>query len=164
METFVFYLFGTLTISASWVVIYSKNLIYSAFALLFAFFGIAGLYGLLMADFLAATQVLIYVGGVLMLLLFGVMLTARKSVMEITQSNLPRLPGAIISGLMFLLLLFIIFTEKSWNDASNQGVVETASVIGRLLMTDYLLPFEVTSILLLAALIGAVYIARKDES
>ncbi|MCH8927448.1 MAG: NADH-quinone oxidoreductase subunit J [Candidatus Marinimicrobia bacterium] len=164
METFVFYLFGILTISASWVVIYSKNLIYSAFALLFAFFGIAGLYGLLMADFLAATQVLIYVGGVLMLLLFGVMLTARKSVIEVTQSNLPRLPGAIISGLMFLLLLFIIFSEKSWNAASNQGVRETASVIGRLLMTDYLLPFEVTSILLLAALIGAVYIARKDES
>lgn len=164
METFVFYLFGFLTISASWVVIYSKNLIYSAFALLFSFFGIAGLYGLLMADFLAATQVLIYVGGVLMLLLFGVMLTARKSVMEITQSNLPRIPGAIISGLMFLLLLYIIFSENSWNAASNQGVRETASVIGRLLMTDYLLPFEVTSILLLAALIGAVYIARKDES
>lgn len=164
METFVFYLFGILTISASWVVIYSKNLVYSAFALLFSFFGIAGLYGLLMADFLAATQVLIYVGGVLMLLLFGVMLTARKSVMEITQSNLPRIPGAIISGLMFLLLLYIIFSENSWNAASNQGVRETASVIGRLLMTDYLLPFEVTSILLLACLIGAVYIARKDES
>lgn len=117
-----------------------------------------------MADFLAATQVLIYVGGVLMLILFGVMLTARKSVMEITQSNLPRIPGAIIGGLMFLLLLYIIFSENSWNAASNQGVRETASVIGRLLMTDYLLPFEVTSILLLAALIGAVYIARKDES
>ena len=117
-----------------------------------------------MADFIAATQVLIYVGGVLMLLLFGVMLTARKSVMEITQSNLPRLPGAIIGGLVFLLLLLIIYSEKSWNDVSNQGVRETASVIGRLLMTDYLLPFEVTSILLLAALIGAVFIARKDDS
>ena len=164
METFVFYLFGLLTVSASWVVIYSKNLVYSAFALLFSFFGIAGLYGLLMADFLAATQVLIYVGGVLMLLLFGVMLTARKSVMEITQSNLSRIPGAIISGMIFLLLLYIIFSETSWNAASNPGVRETASVVGRLLMTDYLLPFEVTSILLLAALIGAVYIARKDES
>ena len=164
METFVFYLFGLLTVSASWVVVHSKNLIYSAFALLFALFGIAGLYGLLMADFIAATQVLIYVGGVLMLLLFGVMLTARKSVMEITQSNLPRLPGAVLSGLMFLLLLLIIYGEKSWNTASNQGVRETAAVIGRLLMTDYLLPFEVASILLLAALIGAVFIARKDES
>lgn len=134
METFVFYLFGFLTISASWVVIYSKNLVYSAFALLFSFFGIAGLYGLLMADFLAATQVLIYVGGVLMLILFGVMLTARKSVMEITQSNLPRIPGAIIGGLMFLLLLYIIFSENSWNAASNQGdvtkmIIQITSVI-----------------------------------
>lgn len=163
METFVFYLFGILTVASSWVVIYSRNLIYSAFALLFALFGMAGLYGLLMADFIAATQVLIYVGGVLMLLLFGVMLTARKSVMEVTQSNLPRLPGAILAGLTFLLLLLIIFGEKSWNAGSNQGVRETASVIGRLLMTDYLLPFELASILLLSALIGAVFIARKDE-
>ena len=117
-----------------------------------------------MADFIAATQILIYVGGVLMLILFGVMLTARKTSMEITQSNLPRIPGAIISGLIFLLLLLIIFTEPNWNSASNPGIEETAPVIGRLFMTEYLLPFEVASILLLAALIGAVFIARREDT
>lgn len=146
------------------MVIYSKNLVYSAFSLLFTFVGIAGMYGLLMADFIAATQIMIYAGGVLILVLFGVMLTARKTSIEITQSNLPRLPGAIISGLVFLLLMLVIFSEPGWNSASNPGVKETVSVIGKLLMTKYLIPFELASILLLAALIGSVFIARKEES
>ena len=164
METFVFYLFAGMTLIAGWVVIYSKNLIYSAFSLLFTFLGVAGLYGLLMADFIAATQILIYVGGVLILVLFGVMLTARKASMEITQSNLPRLPGALLAGFVFLLLMLVIFSEDSWNSATNPGVKETVPVIGKLLMTKYLIPFETASILLLAALIGAVFIARREES
>lgn len=164
METFVFYLFAGMTLIAGWIVIYSKNLIYSAFSLLFTFLGVAGLYGLLMADFIAATQILIYVGGVLILVLFGVMLTARKASMEITQSNLPRLPGALLAGFVFLLLMLVIFSEDSWNSATNPGVKETVPVIGKLLMTKYLIPFETASILLLAALIGAVFIARREES
>ena len=164
METFVFYLFAGMTLIAGWVVIYSKNLIYSAFSLLFTFLGVAGLYGLLMADFIAATQILIYVGGVLILVLFGVMLTARKTSMEITQSNLPRLPGALLAGFVFLLLMLVIFSEDSWNSATNPGVKETVPVLGKLLMTKYLIPFETASILLLAALIGAVFIARREES
>jgi len=153
-----------MTLIAGWIVIYSKNLIYSAFSLLFTFLGVAGLYGLLMADFIAATQILIYVGGVLILVLFGVMLTARKASMEITQSNLPRLPGALLAGFVFLLLMLVIFSEDSWNSATNPGVKETVPVIGKLLMTKYLIPFETASILLLAALIGAVFIARREES
>lgn len=164
METFVFYLFAGMTLIAGWIVIYSKNLIYSAFSLLFTFLGVAGLYGLLMADFIAATQILIYVGGVLILVLFGVMLTARKASMEITQSNLPRLPGALLAGFVFLLLMLVIFSEDSWNSASNPGVKETVPELGKLLMTKYLIPFETASILLLAALIGAVFIARREES
>ena len=164
MESLVFYIFAIMAVGGGWVVVYSKNLVYSAFSLLFTFVGIAGLYGLLMADFIAATQIMIYAGGVLILVLFGVMLTARKTSIEITQSNLPRLPGAIISGLVFLLLMLVIFSEPGWNSASNPGVKETAFVIGKLLMTKYLIPFELASILLLAALIGSVFIARKEES
>ena len=164
METFVFYLFAGMTLIAGWIVIYSKNLIYSAFSLLFTFLGVAGLYGLLMADFIAATQILIYVGGVLILVLFGVMLTARKTSMQITQSSLPRLPGALLAGFVFLLLMLIIFSESSWNSATNPGVRETVPALGKLLMTKYLIPFETASILLLAALIGAVFIARREES
>ncbi|MCH8300985.1 MAG: NADH-quinone oxidoreductase subunit J [Candidatus Marinimicrobia bacterium] len=164
MESFVFYIFALMTITGGWIVIYSRNLIYSAFSLLITFVGLAGLYGLLMADFIAATQILIYAGAVLILLLFGIMLTARKTSIEITQSNLPRLPGAIISSLIFLLLMVVIFSEPNWNSATNPGVRETVPMIGKLLMTKYLIPFELASILLLAALIGSVFIARREES
>lgn len=164
MESFVFYIFALMTITGGWIVIYSRNLIYSAFSLLITFVGLAGLYGLLMADFIAATQILIYAGAVLILLLFGIMLTARKTSIEITQSNLPRLPGAIISSLIFLLLMVVIFSEPNWNSATNPGIKETVPMIGKLLMTKYLIPFELASILLLAALIGSVFIARREES
>jgi len=164
MESFVFYIFAIMVVIGGWIVISSRNLIYSAFSLLFTFVGLAGLYGLLMADFIAATQILIYAGGVLILLLFGIMLTARKTSIEITQSNLPRLPGAIISSLIFLLLMVVIFSEPNWNSATNPGVRETVPMIGKLLMTKYLIPFELASILLLAALIGSVFIARREES
>ncbi len=163
MESFVFYIFALMTITGGWIVIYSRNLIYSAFSLLITFVGLAGLYGLLMADFIAATQILIYAGAVLILLLFGIMLTARKTSIEITQSNLPRLPGAIISSLIFLLLMVVIFSEPNWNSATNPGIKETVPMIGKLLMTKYLIPFELASILLLAALIGSVFIARREE-
>ncbi|TFB13312.1 NADH-quinone oxidoreductase subunit J [Candidatus Marinimicrobia bacterium MT.SAG.4] len=164
MESFVFYIFALMTITGGWIVIYSRNLIYSAFSLLITFVGLAGLYGLLMADFIAATQILIYAGAVLILLLFGIMLTARKTSIEITQSNLPRLPGAIISSMIFLLLMVVIFSEPNWNSATNPGIKETVPMIGKLLMTKYLIPFELASILLLAALIGSVFIARREES
>ncbi len=153
-----------MVVTGGWIVIYSRNLIYSAFSLLITFVGLAGLYGLLMADFIAATQILIYAGAVLILLLFGIMLTARKTSIEITQSNLPRLPGAIISSLIFLLLMVVIFSEPNWNSATNPGIKETVPMIGKLLMTKYLIPFELASILLLAALIGSVFIARREES
>ena len=164
MESFVFYIFALMTITGGWIVIYSRNLIYSAFSLLIPFVGLAGLYGLLMAVFIAAPQILFYGGAVLILLLFGIMLTARKTSIEITQSNLPRLPGAIISSLIFLLLMVVIFSEPNWNSATNPGVRETVPMIGKLLMTKYLIPFELASILLLAALIGSVFIARREES
>ena len=79
MELFdiVFYLFAFITVVSAFIVVFSKNIIYSAFSLLFAFVGVAGLYVLLYADFLAITQVMIYVGGILVLLLFGVMLTSK---------------------------------------------------------------------------------------
>ncbi len=83
--------------------------------------------------------------------------------MEITQSNLPRLPGALLSGLVLLLLLVVIFGETNLNSASNPGVRETVPVLGRMLMTKYLIPFEAASILLLSALIGAVFIARRED-
>ena len=146
--------------SATWVVV-SPNLVHSAVSLLVTLFGVAGLYVFLYADFLAATQVVIYVGGILVLIIFGVMLTNKidKPVIESDSSN--KIIGALISGFIFSILSIIIIQTKWPVLANNTEGPSTVELIGRLILGKYLLPFELISILLLAALIGAALLARK---
>mgnify|MGYP005838981731 CR=1 FL=1 len=156
----VFYIFAGITIVSAGVVVFSRKLIYSVFALLFTFFGVAGIYVFLEADFLAAVQLLIYVGGVLVLMLFGVMLTNRIADINISHGAGNRIAGGLASLGIFGILLYVIFST-SWNQISGKQMPETVSTIGELLMTRWLLPFEIASFLLLAALIGAAMLARR---
>src|SRR3990172_7009771 len=92
----IFYFFAAITIASAAVVVFSRNIIYSAFALLFTFFGVAGIYVLLGADFIAVTQLLVYVGGILVLLVFGVMLTNRVVDVEMKTGTLQVLPASMV--------------------------------------------------------------------
>jgi len=157
----VFYLFVAITIISAGIVVFSRKLVYAAFALLFTFFGVAGLYVFLEADFLAAVQLLIYVGGVLVLLLFGVMLTGRIIDVNISHSTANRITGGVVALCIAGILGFVAITT-SWNSVNSQTISDTVSTIGTLLMTEWLLPFELASILLLAALIGAATLARRS--
>lgn len=158
-----FYLFAGITVAAAAAVVFTRRIIYAGCALLVAFFGVAALYVFLSADFLAATQVLIYVGGVLILILFGVMLTQRAAtVRQAVVERVQLLPGLVVSAAVLLLLLAVVF-RTSWPIVEPRGFQDTTSRIGTLLMTGYLLPFEVASILLLVALVGAAYTARKEQ-
>src|SRR4030095_273761 len=103
-EAVVFYLLAVITVGSAAVVVLARSLIYSAFALLFTFVGVAGLYLLLGADFLAASQLLIYVGGILVLLLFGVMLTHKLYDLDLRSEVTQLLPGSIIALGIFVLL------------------------------------------------------------
>ena len=156
---------GLITIiatSAIWVVV-SPNLVHSAVSLLFTLFGIAGLYVFLFADFLAATQVVIYVGGILVLIIFGVMLTNKidKPVIESVSSN--KIIGVLISSFIFTILSIIVIQTK-WPIIENSSPgPSTVELIGKLILGKYLLPFELVSILLLAALVGAALLARKKS-
>src|SRR3990172_6364818 len=96
----IFYFFAVVTVGSAAVVVFSRSIIYSAFSLLFTFFGVAGLYVLLNADFLAVTQLLVYVGGILVLLLFGVMLTSNVVSVEIKSGTLHILPATILIALL----------------------------------------------------------------
>ncbi len=159
----IFCIFAFITVGSGAVVVFSKRIVYSAFALLFTFFGVAGLYILLSADFLAATQVIIYVGGILVLLLFGVMMTHRVYDVQIRQQRINFLPGMLVVIFVFAMLLTVIFNKDSWVPTVEKGITSTTSQIGNLLMTDFLLPFEVASVLLLIALMGAALIARREK-
>ncbi len=160
MVQIVFYAFAAMTIGSAAVVVFSRSLIRSAFALLFTFFGVAGLYAFLGADFLAATQMVIYVGGILVLLLFGVMLTHKLYDLNL-KSDTYQMGPALIVVLAVLGLLTAAIMQTRWHDGSRDAAVPTTGAIGELLMNDYILPFEVASILLLLALIGAAMIVRR---
>jgi len=158
LKQIVFFLFVALTLASAMVVVFHKRIIYSAFALLFTFFGVAALYVYLAADFLAASQVLIYVGGILTLIIFGVFLTARITTLEIPDETHQRYIALIPVVLLGVGLFWMIYTTP-WGSVVRP-VEPTTKDLGKLLLTDYLVPFEVASMLLLAALIGAMRLAR----
>jgi len=164
-EAIVFWAFAILTVGSAAVVVLARSLIYAAFALLFTFFGVAGLYVLLGADFLAATQLLIYVGGILVLLLFGVMLTHKIYNLDL-RSELGGFwdwaaPVSVAVGLFVILAATGARTQ--WMTASPRTPAPTTEAIGRLFMGEFLLPFEAASVLLLVALVGAAMIVRRRK-
>jgi NADH-quinone oxidoreductase subunit J len=158
-EAVVFWVFAAVTVASAAVVVLSRTLIYSAFALLFTFFGVAGLYVLLGADFLAATQLLIYVGGILVLLLFGVMLTHKIYDLDLRTETTQLASGVIVAFGLFVILTAVAL-KTEWPGVARVPA-PTTSGIGRAFLGDYLLPFEAASVLLLVALMGAAMIVRR---
>ena len=161
LSTAVFYLVAIVTVGSALMVAFSRNIIYSAFSLLGTFAGVAGIYVFLGADFVAAVQLLIYVGGILILILFAVMLTHRITDVEITNRAAGRIPALIVTG-VFIYLLVQTVRETPWVKAKEIIYQPTTAKIGDLFLDSYLLPFELASLVLLAALIGAVVISRKE--
>jgi NADH-quinone oxidoreductase subunit J len=161
-EAAIFYLFAAITVASGAAVVLARSLIYNAFALLFTFFGVAGLYLLLGADFLAATQLLIYVGGILVLLLFGVMLTHKIYDLDLRTEVTQLLPGSIIAlGVFVLLAAGAVQTQ--WATGAGRPPAPTTKEIAPQSLRAYLLPFEAASILLLVALMGAAMIVRRRK-
>jgi NAD(P)H-quinone oxidoreductase subunit 6 len=161
ISTAVFYLIAIITVGSAAVVAFSPNIIYSAFSLLGTFAGVAGLYVFLGADFVAGVQVLIYVGGILVLILFAVMLTHRITDVEITNRAAGRIPGLLIVAI-FVVLLIQTIRETPWVRVKEIVHQPTTARIGDLFLENYLLPFELASLVLLAAMIGAVVLSRKE--
>jgi NADH-quinone oxidoreductase subunit J len=158
----IFYLFAIIIVVSASVVVFSRNIMYSAFSLLFTFFGVAGLYVLLSADFLAVTQILIYVGGILVLIIFGVLLTTKITGIDIKSGIIQVTPAAIIVAIIAGTLSGIFWTTN-WLQIESPQINTTVNQIGNVLLTGYLLPFEVISVLLLIAIMGAALIARKKD-
>jgi len=157
----IFLMVAALIIASAFWVVFSPNLIHSAVSLLFTLFGTAGLYIFLYADFIAATQVVIYVGGILVLIIFGVMLTNRIDTPSIAASSKNQFIGAIGAFAIFVMQTGIIF-NTSWKIGAEQSREATVGSIGNLLLNKYMLPFEIVSILLLAALMGAALLSRRN--
>ena len=163
---FVFYAFAALTVLSGFFVVFSRNIVHAGFSLLFTLFGVAGLFAMLGADFLAVTQVMVYIGGILVLVLFTVMMT------RVPRKDSPRrgitafvLPGVFAAGI--LAMLYKAATGTQWASPETGEPLASTAGIGARFMTSYLFPFEYASLVLLAAMIGAAILIReakkKDE-
>ena len=161
MSSLLFLFLTIMIIASAVIVVISSQLIYSAVALLFTLFGVAGLYVFLYADFLAATQIVIYVGGILVLIIFGVMLTNRIDTPSIAASSTNQFIGGFGAFAIFAVQVGVIF-NTTWKIGSPNVQHSSTEAIGRLLLNEYLLPFEIVSILLLAALMGSALLSRKN--
>jgi len=156
----IFYLFATITLVSAFFVVTIRNIVNSAFFLLFTFFGVAGIYIILGADFVAMVQLIIYVGGILVLILFGVMLTNKITSVQIKSGTSKVLPAAIGVGL-FAGILTATLVNTPWRKIENTPFLPTTQGLGFLLISEYGVVFELLGILLLIALIGAASLARK---
>lgn len=159
-----FGILATITIGAALGVVLLSNIVHSAFLLAGVFIGISGLYLLLNADFVATAQILIYVGAVNVLILFAIMLVNK-------QENFTNLPnrwirnaatGLVCVGLFALLGTMVLVTPWTLNTNSAAAIENTTVAIGEHFFSDFLLPFELASVLLLMAMIGAIVLARRD--
>ncbi|GAB5527615.1 MAG: NADH-quinone oxidoreductase subunit J [Roseivirga sp.] len=168
LATIILYCFVGLTLISALYIAITKNVLYAAFALMLTFLGVAGVFMLIGAGFIAISQILVYVGGILVLIVFGVMLTNRLKGQQVTSPSYNKPLGLLVSGgLLFIFYKAIIeanFGAIKWIESAQLQSPKLES-FGMKLMTDYVLAFEVIGILLLLALIGAVKIAagaRKE--
>jgi NADH:ubiquinone oxidoreductase subunit 6 (subunit J) len=172
----MFYLMAFITLGSALVVAMGKNLVRSIFMFFVTLFGLAGLYVLALADFVAVTQIVIYVGGILVLILFAFMLSGKESLAIAQQQTTPyislkNLPAFLLAALFLVVMLNVVFKADVNNLPWVKAAIATNNVvpvngtinnIGVSLMTRYLLPFEVISILLMIALVGAAHLSRKE--
>jgi len=157
----LFYVIAGVTVIAAGGVAFSRHIVYSAFSLMGTFMGVAALYVFLAADFVAVIQVLIYVGGILVLTLFAVMLTHRIADVRISNRSVGSVP-ALLLIVAIGVVMGTAAVRANWKQLAPAAPQPTTYGIGNGFLTDYVLPFELASVVLLAALIGAVVLSRKE--
>ena len=165
-----FYVFAVTAVVASVLVIAQRNPIYSVLLLIAAFGALSGLYVLLEAPFVAVIQIIVYAGAIMVLFLFVVMLLNAPH--EETEYDVrvhpllrarPMRFGALLAAALVVELVWALTKGGGEVGAFPGGAVSSVSAIGRLLFTDYAFPFEVTSVLILVAMVGAVVLAKRER-
>jgi NADH-quinone oxidoreductase subunit J len=150
-----------LTVIPGFFVVFSRNIVHAGFSLLFTLLGVAGLYAILGADFLAVTQVVVYIGGILVLVMFTVMMT--RIPIGVRRRGLDvHVPAGIFAVALFA-LIYKVITSTEWPLRSPEAAMATTAEIGTNFMTNYIFPFEYASLLLLVAMIGAAILIRERK-
>jgi NADH:ubiquinone oxidoreductase subunit 6 (subunit J) len=158
----IFYFFEIAAAVSALSLVFTRNVFYGALLLITALLCVAGLYVLSFAEFVAVTQIMVYAGGVLVLIIFGIMLTARLGERPLTVAHGNVFSATLLCAALFVILvIFLKFPDGSFSQENTDG--NAIKIIGMNLMTDYLIPFEIAAMLLLASLIGAAVIASNKS-
>jgi len=158
----IFLALAFVTLASGVAVVLLRNLVHAGLMLGLSFFSVAGLYLLLHAEFLAVAQVLIYVGAITVLILFAIMLTRQVIGTDTAPVSTQRLVGFATALAVFLVLVRFMYRREWPGIFDNTEVLNAPTVLGRQLLTTYLIPFEVASILLLVALVVAIVLAKEE--
>ncbi|MGZ3688213.1 MAG: NADH-quinone oxidoreductase subunit J family protein [Bdellovibrionota bacterium] len=172
ISPFFFYLFAITAVACSLLVVLKKNPVSSAFSLVLVFFAFAGIYAILDAHLIAALQVFVYAGAIMVLFIFVIMLlNADTPSFDMGRSHLAvRIGGGALCALLFAAFVYAFKnsismpTPGAFTPASVEAAGGNTQVLSELLFSEYILPFELTSVLLLAAIVGAVAIAKRKLS
>ena len=160
MEAVLFILFGAIAVCGAIMVVTRKHPMASALYLILTLFAVAALFVLRQAHFLAAIQVIIYAGAVVVLFIFVIMLiNVPEDRLPVERATTMRVLGVLAAG--FFILESAVLARRFWMPTGPVAEVGTVEAVGRALFTDYLLAFEITSVLLLAAVIGAIALAKR---
>ena len=158
----IWYFFAAVTVLSAGVVAFSRSVMHSGIALLFTLLGVCAMYAMLGADFLAITQIVVYVGGILVLVLFAVMMTNRIMSTHLKE-ELVQPQAAFALAVVVLAMLLLMIHRTAWPLVELTETMPTTARIGEGFLTGYLFPFEFTSILLLVAMMGAAMIIREPK-
>jgi NADH:ubiquinone oxidoreductase subunit 6 (subunit J) len=162
LEPIVFWSLAALTLLAALSVVLQRNTVHSSLSLGLSLAGVAGLYGLLGADFLFAAQVMVYVSGIAVLIMFAVMLLGRASDLHLRQVNDRWAAALIVCGVSAFGLMK---TAAAFGSRLPMGLPKPGTqLLGALFLGEYLLPFELVSLVLLAALLGAVFFGHSEKA
>ena len=160
MTQVIFYILALVAVLSAMVTAFSRNIVYSAFALFGSFAGVAGIYILLGADFLFIIQIFIYIGGILVVAIFAVMLTQGVADLNVSNRSVGLLPALAVMTLVGAVMLYAVM-RTAWPHGPGATPAPTTSGIGNAFLGPYVLPFEIASVVLLAALLGAIVISRQ---
>ena len=160
----LFYFLSFVAVFSALLVVFSKNPVYSVLYLIITFFSIAGHYVILNAQFLAVVHVIVYAGAIMVLFLYVIMLLNLNAEAEPHKSTLLKFAATICAGLLMIVLIGSLRgSELIVNQSTTNSDIGLVKNLGKILFTDFLLPFEIASVLLLAAMVGAVMLGKSEK-
>lgn len=162
MSQYAFYILAFLSIFSALMVVFSKKPVHSVLYLIFCFFTIAGHYILLNAQFLAIVNIIVYAGAIMVLFLFVIMLMNLGKETEPQKNKWLKLIGAVAGGCLLLVLVAALRNTETQMTELGTGDIGLIQNLGKVLFKDYVVPFEISSILFLSAMVGAVVLGKRD--